>query len=154
MRWRLALLGMDRLLDDLGLNGDQRRELLSHARDALRTGFAIDADALRRLCASYRSESGALAALLKRNPASGQEWQAARTIFDRRSLRNAAPASALQEQSRLGRLSSTRAELVGSLLHMSVNRLLRNAHRAHELVLYDFLYRFYDGQAARQKNHM
>jgi hypothetical protein len=34
---------------------------------------------------------------------------------------------------------------------MHANRLLRSAQRAQELVLYDFLDRLYEGQAARAK---
>lgn len=33
--------------------------------------------------------------------------------------------------------------------HMHVNRLVRSAQRAHELVLYDFLARLYAAQSAR-----
>jgi class I lanthipeptide synthase len=34
---------------------------------------------------------------------------------------------------------------------MHVNRLIRSAQRAHELVLYDLLVRLYESQAARAK---
>ena len=47
------------------------------------------------------------------------------------------------------RLSVPLAELAVSYLHMHANRLLRSAHRAQELVLYDFLGRLYESQAAR-----
>jgi hypothetical protein len=40
-------------------------------------------------------------------------------------------------------------ELAASYLHMHANRLLRSAARAQELVLYDWLYRMYEAQAAR-----
>ena len=34
---------------------------------------------------------------------------------------------------------------------MHVNRLLRSAQRAHEMVLYDFLTRLYESKLARSK---
>lgn len=40
--------------------------------------------------------------------------------------------------------------LAGSYIHMHANRLLRSAARAQELVLYDFLCRLYESQAARR----
>jgi hypothetical protein len=46
-------------------------------------------------------------------------------------------------------LSAPLPELAPSYLHMYANRLLRSAHRAQELVVYDFLCRLYDARAAR-----
>ena len=43
-------------------------------------------------------------------------------------------------------------DLGASLVHMHVSRLLRSAQRAQELVLYDFLSRIYQSQAARRRN--
>ena len=34
---------------------------------------------------------------------------------------------------------------------MHVNRFIRSAQRAHELVLYDFLYLLYESRAARER---
>jgi len=45
----------------------------------------------------------------------------------------------------------TLAALASSYLHMFVNRSLREAQQAQELVLYDFLSRLYESQAARRK---
>ncbi|HEY1639542.1 MAG TPA: lantibiotic dehydratase C-terminal domain-containing protein, partial [Streptosporangiaceae bacterium] len=42
------------------------------------------------------------------------------------------------------------AELAISLAHMHVNRLLRSAQRAQELVLYEMLDRLYTSRAARR----
>ena len=41
--------------------------------------------------------------------------------------------------------------LLPSYVHMHVNRMIRSAPRAHELVLYDLLRRHYDSQIARAK---
>jgi thiopeptide-type bacteriocin biosynthesis protein len=134
-RWWLALLGMGRLLDDLGLDLDARQSVLCRARDAARSGLRMDGAAAGRLGAKYRAASAALAGL------AGPEWQAARDVLDRRAERNAAPAALLA-----GRAPA----LAGSLLHMHANRLLRAAHQTQEMVLYDFLHRAVTGQAARR----
>lgn len=47
------------------------------------------------------------------------------------------------------RLSRTVTDLVQSYIHMHVNRLIRSSQRLHELVLYDLLRRYYEGQLAR-----
>jgi hypothetical protein len=55
----------------------------------------------------------------------------------------------LRSCARAGRLTVPLPELAVSYLHMHANRLLRSAHRAQELVLYDFLARLYESRAAR-----
>ena len=50
-----------------------------------------------------------------------------------------------------GRLTVGLPELAMSIAHMHVNRLLRSAQRAQELVLYELLGRAYSSQAARRR---
>jgi hypothetical protein len=57
----------------------------------------------------------------------------------------------LKSCARAGRLSLALTELAPSYLHMHANRLLRSAHRPQELVLYDFLARLYESQAAQAR---
>jgi hypothetical protein len=38
---------------------------------------------------------------------------------------------------------------VAEHMHMHVNRMIRSAQRAHEVVIYDYLFRIYEGQLAR-----
>jgi hypothetical protein len=55
----------------------------------------------------------------------------------------------LQTGAAAGRLSVPLLELAPSYLRMHANRLLRSAQRPQELVLYDFLRRYYESRAAR-----
>jgi hypothetical protein len=50
----------------------------------------------------------------------------------------------------VGRLSTPISDLAASFAHMHVNRLLRSAHRAQELVLYELLDRAYSARAGRR----
>jgi hypothetical protein len=43
------------------------------------------------------------------------------------------------------------SDIILSFVHMHVNRVLRTDVRVQELLLYDFLERFYIGQLARQR---
>ena len=42
-------------------------------------------------------------------------------------------------------------DLVSSLLHMLMNRIFKSQNRLHEMVGYDFLYRYYMAQISRAK---
>jgi hypothetical protein len=43
------------------------------------------------------------------------------------------------------------SELAISFSHMHVNRMIRASGRAHELILYDFLLKWYDARLARER---
>jgi thiopeptide-type bacteriocin biosynthesis protein len=64
----------------------------------------------------------------------------------RRSLQLAPVTAELRQLSQAGRLSATITDLAMSYAHMHVNRLLRSAQRAQELVLYELLDRAYSAQ--------
>jgi thiopeptide-type bacteriocin biosynthesis protein len=137
-RWRIALLAMDRLLDDLRLDLEGKLAVARASREALRADSRTGVEAVARVGAKYRAESKALAALFE-----GEGWEDARAVLDRRSL-GAAPAVAA-----LRRGAVDVEGLAGSLLHMHCNRLLRSAQTAQEMVLHDFLCRGYEGLLAR-----
>jgi hypothetical protein len=56
----------------------------------------------------------------------------------------------LQELAHRGHLSVPLTDLAMSYAHMHVNRLLRSAQRAQELVLYELLDRAYSSRAGRR----
>jgi thiopeptide-type bacteriocin biosynthesis protein len=149
-RWRLALLGMDRLLTDFGFDLDTRRAVLRQTREALAAEFHVDADFKHQLGARFRAERKSLEALLA--PAGGASRLASGVEVLRRRSEQLRPVLAeLKASARAGRLSVPLPQLASSYLHMHANRLLRSSHRAQELVLYDFLSRLYESQAAQAR---
>ncbi|MFC4531996.1 lantibiotic dehydratase [Sphaerisporangium dianthi] len=141
-RWRLALAGLDRLLGDLGLDLPGRIAVVGAARDRFGREFGADAAFARRLGARYRRERAALEALLGTEPPEVAAY-AARS----RALRSV--AGDLAACARDGRLARPLTTLAGGFLHLHANRMLPSAARAQELVLYDFLHRWYRSRAAR-----
>jgi lantibiotic biosynthesis protein len=60
-------------------------------------------------------------------------------------------ADKLEMLAQAGALQADMCELARSFIHLHINRLLRSAPRQNEGILYDFLFRLYDGQLARGK---
>jgi len=79
-----------------------------------------------------------------------EEWRFARRALTRRSNRVVGAFRKLQALAAEGKLETDVFSLAGSFSHMHINRLIRSSQRAHELVLYDFLYQVYDGRIARR----
>lgn len=141
-RWRLAVCGIDLLLGDLGFDANGKRTILTHIRDAFFREFGGGKPLRVQLDGKQRAERRALESLL--DSAGG-----GMTILRNRSTRNAPLAAELRRLEDARRLTMPLAQIAPSLIHMHVNRLIRSAPRAHELVLYDLLAAIYDSRAAR-----
>jgi thiopeptide-type bacteriocin biosynthesis protein len=149
VRWRLALCGMAMLLADLGFDPATRPAILQRIRDAFTQEFRADANLKHQLGARFRQERPGLEASL--DPARAAEGPLAPglAVLCRRSERLAPVAAELKACEQAGRLALPLAQMAPSHLHMHANRLLRSAQRVQELVLYEFLGRLFESQAAR-----
>lgn len=152
-RWRLALRGIDQLFDDLGIDLATRLGVMRRVRD----GFAREHRAetsigfQRGLGDKYRKERGPLAQLLDRTRDADSDLAPGLERIAARSAASAPIVAELRAAEQRGELTLPILELVPSYIHMNVNRLIRSAQRAHELVLYDLLVRLYESQVARAK---
>lgn len=149
LRWRLALVGMDRLLEDLGLDLEAKASVLSRVRESFGAEFRVDKRFEEQLGARYRKESRALEALLGATPQSPGPAQRGLMVLLRRSKRLEPVAQALRLASQEGRLTCSLPQLATSFLHMHANRMLQAEQRPQELILYDFLSRLYRSRLAR-----
>jgi len=145
-RWRLALLGIDLLLDDLGLDLAAKLAWATQARRSF--AQLLDAPPVldHQLGTRYRAEHASLAAL--RHGDDGTLAPGLELLHQR--SRNLAPLTReLDARLRAGRLSQPRDALALSYVHMFTNRVFRSAALAQELVLYDWLRRLYRGDLHR-----
>jgi thiopeptide-type bacteriocin biosynthesis protein len=149
LRWRLALLGIERLLDDLRFDPNTRRAVITRARDSFAAEFRAEAEFKHRLGTKFRPERAGLMALLDPTAEADAPLALGREVLRRRSERLAPIVTELRSCARAGQLTMSLPELAVSYLHMHANRLLRSAHRAQELVLYEFLLRLDESRAAR-----
>jgi len=152
-RWRLALRGIDQLLDDLGFDLATRLAIMRRIRDGFAREHRAETSIVlqRGLGDKYRKERGPLAQLLDRSRDADSDLAPGLERLVARSEANAPIVAELRAAEQRGDLSAPLTELAPSYIHMLVNRLIRSAQRAHELVLYDLLVRLYESQVARAK---
>jgi thiopeptide-type bacteriocin biosynthesis protein len=150
LRWRLAMAGIDLLFDDLGLRLGEKRALARRAREGFGQEFGIDGNFRGQVSQRYRAQRAHLEALLDAGQAPPAPLAAGLEALHRRSLQLAPVMAELRRLDRAGRLSTTMTDLATVYAHMHANRLLRSAHRAQELVLYELLDRAYSSQAGRR----
>jgi thiopeptide-type bacteriocin biosynthesis protein len=148
-RWRLALRGMDRLLDDVELDDRSKLQLMRRAARGFRREFQDEKQLHVELGDKLRRERRALEVLLDSTKDAQSDLLPGLEVLHRRSARLRPLLRELRRWEREGKLDAPVTNIVMSYVHMFANRLLRSAARAHELVLYDFLSRLYESRLAQ-----
>lgn len=144
-RWRLALVGIDLLLDDLGLDLTAREAWAKERRDGFAREFGVDGQVRGQIGERFRRERADLEDLLD----GGGDEHLLRPGIDILRRRSAALAPVAAEVRDRGLDAGS---LAASYAHMYANRLLRSAHRAQEMVIYDLLHRLYAARLARSRS--
>ncbi|WP_189299529.1 lantibiotic dehydratase [Streptomyces cinerochromogenes] len=142
-RWRVALVGYDRLLTDFGFATADKHAVVAAARGWLSAQLGLDGRARSRIGARYRAERADLRALLESAHSStlGESALRARSHVVRPL------AERLRAEAGAGRLTRPLPVLASTFLHMHANRLLRSHARPQELLICDFLCRLYEASA-------
>jgi thiopeptide-type bacteriocin biosynthesis protein len=151
LRWRLALRGVDMLIGDLRFDPETRLRVMRNMREGFSREFGGGKNLRVQLDMRFRQEGRSLAPLLDPAGDAESDLAPALEILRQRSERNAPIVDELRALEAAGRLNQSIADLAPSLVHMHVNRIIRSAQRAHEMVLYDFLYLLYESKAARER---
>ena len=159
VRWRLAFYGVDALLNDLGLDAETKLSVLGRMRQGFAQEFAGPADgdgknakALQvQLDQKFRAERPKLDPLLDAGGDPENAFAPALEVLGRRSRAGAPILDELRLLAADGKLQGKLADMAVSLAHMHVNRFIRSAARAHEMVLYDFLFQTHRSRAARAR---
>jgi thiopeptide-type bacteriocin biosynthesis protein len=136
--WLWGLAAMAELLDACGLALPHKIALLTQLRAAFAQEFALDKHLQLQLDAKYRHARSAI------EQAVGAMEEAGPSTPLHALGQHLAQLEAQQK------LEVVYDQLLGSYLHMLLNRLLPTQPRLHELVLYDFLLRYYRSQQARR----
>jgi thiopeptide-type bacteriocin biosynthesis protein len=146
-RWRLALYGIDRLLDDFRLDLERKRAWARGCHNGFAREFDVRGHTKRAVGERYRVERKALDELLELEEGADHPLAPGVQLLRERSRRLTPLIERLRAREQ--GLSVSLDHLLWSYAHMHANRLLRGAHRAQELVLYDLLDRIYTSRLAR-----
>jgi thiopeptide-type bacteriocin biosynthesis protein len=151
LRWRLALVSIDAFLRDFGFDLRAKHKILGTLRDSTRNRLSASIEMQRTIAQQFRAQRKRLESLFESGSTEEPELTLARSIITKRSPLIAKAAERLRELGALGKLRAQIPDLVGSYLHMHVNRMVHSHGSAHEVVLYDFLFRLYDSMVSSRR---
>jgi thiopeptide-type bacteriocin biosynthesis protein len=148
-RWLLALRGVDMLLRDFDLDVAGKRVLLSEMRESYGGKIVSGVNFRRQSGERYRRERSEIDMILDPTQDESSALSAGLSALRHRSARLKPVVAGMAALKLRGGQSLPLCEIIPSFLHMHVNRTLRLGQRWQELMLYDFLARFYESQTAR-----
>lgn len=146
IRWLLGLKALDALLDDFDLKLDKKCSLLNKLQDNFGKEFGINNDYRRQFGQKYRILKSQIEDILKKEDNKNIN-QLISPIINKSTKSKEIITSIKVKINENKHLDLE--NLLGSYIHMMLNRLFRTQQRAHELVLYDYLFRYYNSLQAR-----
>ncbi|MDW3191843.1 MAG: lantibiotic dehydratase [Cytophagales bacterium] len=145
-RWLFGMQVMDDTLKAFHLAIPDRLKLLESYRDSFMEEFKVDKKLRLELDLKYRKYQQEIHQMLvadEKDKTTGfekittQRFEAIQKIVNEMQIRHS------------GRIEDWQPGLVGSLIHMSVNRLVTSRQRFYEMILYYFMVKHYKSRVAR-----
>ena len=148
LRWKAALILIDSFLSAFSFDMAQRKELLNTMADSFKKEFGFThhnvTKQLNDKHRAYRKEIENV--MLWENEVS----EIIEIIKNRRQA--VFPIAAkLTDMEKAGELQVAMKSLLTNMIHMTMSRWFRTKNRLHEMVIYEFLYRYYTSEIAKTK---
>lgn len=146
-RWMIAIKMIDSMLSDFSFSLENKCLLLSQMSESFKSEFSFNRNNSKQLNLKYRNNRHHIEMILS-NTVEDEKLNTLMRLIDQRTdnIQRSIDRSIYNEFS-----SSKLKSLLTSYIHMNLNRLFISSARTHELVLYDFLQRYYTSKIAKIK---
>ena len=141
LRWKAALLIADSVLSHLGLGLNQKKEFIERINDSFLREFNFNIHNSKCLNDAYRVKREAVADLV-----GGIDKDDMDSLIRKRVNTYAKEVVGIIGDIPTGKLS------ISSYLHMEMNRLFTSNNRLNEMVVYNYLTRYYKSEIAKAKS--
>ncbi|MWB95926.1 hypothetical protein GON26_16285 [Flavobacterium sp. GA093] len=150
IRWLFALLSMDHFLDDFNISLEGRIKLFNVAKTSFGKEFNRSGKLNKQINEMFVSHEAEIEAFLDRNNIE-EMYEPLTDILNQRSVKNAGAVAEIKRISSEDRLPTPLYNIMISYVHMICNRIFITKQRAHEMVVYDYLYKYYSKQLHTNK---
>lgn len=151
IRWQFALRSIDELLDTFSYDPAGKLQLL----ESLKEGFTMEhgggKELKLQLDNKFRNVRKLVEDILNRSLDPEREILPLIELLDWKKEQLAPVAKTIRDLKDAERLQVPLNDLMGSYIHMMLNRIFKSRQRTFEMVIYDLLYRYYKSMLARKK---
>lgn len=145
-RWLIAAKMIDSLLIDFNYNLRQRKELLESMDKSYKMEFGFNEFNAKQFNVMYREHSHEMEEVIWGKKAD----EGYKSLYDILRIRSNALKTIAQQLIEANDSEEVQIPL-SSYIHMMLVRLFRSKNRLHELIVYNFMSRFYSSWIARIK---
>lgn len=149
LRWQAAVLSCHYIFNDFSFTLPERMSLLDQAVRGFSAEFALNKAQEIEIGHRFRKVHKTLDQVIEGGVFDDLAWGFIHAAFRERGISLEKDLNAIKTIIAEATSGESLASLVSSLLHMSVNRLLRSSHRQQELVIYEYLRRYYQSAWSR-----
>ena len=149
-RWIIALKMIDSLLSDFLFTLEQKLNLMERQSIAFKKEFGFDEFNAKQFNIKYRDCMPIINNVIKEKDAAGIPLLMMIDEIYKRSVDLKPVCMTIIKKCKQHKIDYTL--LPGHYIHMMLNRLFYEQARMHELILYEFLRRYYASEIARSKN--
>ena len=145
IRWLFCLLSIDHFLNDFDVKLEGKIKLFNAAKTSFGKEFNRSGRLNKQINEMFSGHEADIESFL--NPAEIDEmYTPLMEILQQRSEKNAPAVKAIKEMAGEHRLPTYLDNIMLSYVHMICNRIFLTKHRIHEMVVYDYLYKYYSKQ--------
>lgn len=151
LRWLFSLRAIDSLLDCFNYSDKGKSQLLMRLSKGFLTEFGDSRHLRSQLGDKFRFERKKIDSFMTPSIDNNPDYEAVLKVLKvkEQSIKNI--AQEILESKKNGNLSLELDDLMGSYIHMLMNRLFKSQGRKHELVCYDLLSRYYKSMIAKKR---
>jgi thiopeptide-type bacteriocin biosynthesis protein len=150
IRWMFSFLSIDNLLSDFGLKMEEKLLLMERIKEGFAQEFGMNKMLKGQLDKRFRDVRKEINRIMNLNTHNADDLSPLLELLAKRSVQNNNLVLKLKNLG-LTEQSVCINELLPSYIHMLMNRLFRSKQRVHELVVYDFICRYYRSELAKLK---
>jgi lantibiotic biosynthesis protein len=146
IRWQWCLKLIDAYLTDFELSLIEKKNLLERMKTSFANEFNINKGLKLQLDQRFRTNRNSIELILDNSLNETHDYA---PLFELINIKSE------QIRSLIPQIKSLKSEnelvkYLSDTIHMTVNRTIGDNQRTHELVMYDFLYRYYQAELARK----
>ena len=147
IRWQWCLKLIDASLTDFGCTLTQKRDLLEKMKISFAQEFKIDKALKMQIDQRFRDNRQTIERILNNDLTETHEYA---PLFDSILFKTNRTIEIIQKIKAI-KPENEWDKYLSDTIHISVNRTISDNQRTHELVMYDFLYRYYQAELAKAK---
>ncbi len=154
LRWMFSLRGIDSFLNDFEFSLQSKMKLMSWLKSDFAIEFHSDKHLKKQVNDRYRKYRQKIDSFMALTHETANEYAPLIALIDERSNKIKVSSHHILDIQSKGKLEMDINELMASYIHMFMNRLFKSKNRIHEMIGYDFLFRYYMAQISINNNNI